>query len=114
VDTELEVPKMCIQTAAENAVKHGIFQLKEGGVITVNAVIQQDRLVIEVSDNGIGREASKKLQTSSTRKGNQLTQQYFDLYTKITNRKVTSEIVDLTDDSGNAAGTKVVISIQLN
>jgi len=114
VDVEVEVPKMCIQTAAENAVKHGIFQLKEGGLITVNALLQQSRLVIEVSDNGIGREASKKLLNLSTQKGVQLTQQYFELYTKISNRKVTSEIVDLTDDCGNAAGTKVAISIQLN
>lgn len=111
VDAEVEVPKMCIQTAAENAVKHGIFQLTEDGVITVNALMNQNRLVIEISDNGIGREAANNIASSSTRKGINLTQQYFELYTKITNRKVTSEIMDLKDDSGKASGTRVVISI---
>lgn len=114
VNTDVEVPKMCIQTAAENAVKHGIFHLREGGMITVKTFMQPNRLVIEVSDNGIGREAANTIATASTRKGIHLTQQYFELYTKITNRKVTSEIIDMKDDSGHVSGTKVVISIQLN
>lgn len=114
VNQETEVPKMCIQTAAENAVKHGIFHLNNGGVISVNVFMRHSRLVIEVSDNGIGREAANTLPASSTRKGINLTQQYFELYNKLTNRKVISEIIDLKDDSGHAAGTKVIISIQLN
>lgn len=74
----------------------------------------QNRLIIEVGDNGIGRATAKKNQQSSTHMGNKLAQQYFELFSKITNRKVTSEVIDLLDDSGNISGTKVLITIQLN
>jgi hypothetical protein len=114
VDQTIEVPKMCIQTAVENAVKHGISPVKTGGEIMVKVSQSDSQLLIEVSDNGLGREASAKLKTSSTRKGMQLTQQYFDLFTKITNRKVTSEVIDLKDDAGNSDGTKVCIAIEVN
>ena len=62
VNQDTEVPKMCIQTAVEDAVKHGIAPLTSGGEITINTSILQNLLVIEVSDNGIGRAAAKKQQ----------------------------------------------------
>jgi hypothetical protein len=114
VNMDTGIPKMCVQTAVENALKHGIAHLKTAGEITINGSLLNNRLIIDVRDNGIGREASKKIQSSSTRKGIQLTQQYFDLHTKITNRKVSSEIIDLRDETGNAAGTLVRITVQIN
>jgi hypothetical protein len=114
VSQDIEIPKMCIQTAVENAIKHGIAQLKSGGEITITANLIHTQLEIEIADNGIGRAAAKKNQLPSTHKGIELTQQYFDLFTKITKRKVTSEIIDLMDDTGTAAGTRVRIHVQLN
>jgi len=114
INQNIEVPKMCIQTAVENSLKHGIAPLKSGGEITINVISEQNNLVIEIRDNGIGRDAAKENQHSSTHKGIKLTQQYFELFKKITNRKVTSDINDLMDDSGNPVGTKVRITIQIN
>ncbi|MFZ4707459.1 MAG: sensor histidine kinase [Bacteroidales bacterium] len=114
VNQGIELPKMCIQSAVENAVKHGISPLTAGGEIKISASSLQNRLLIEVVDNGIGRTIAKKNQQSSTYMGIKLMQQYFELFTKITNRKVTSEIIDLKYESGDPAGTKVCISIQIN
>lgn len=114
INQDIEIPKMCIQTAVENAIKHGISQMKAGGEILISAKIAQNQLVIEIKDNGIGRAAAKNSQLLSTHMGVELTRQYFELFSKITKRQVQSEITDLTDDSGNTAGTKVRISVQLN
>ncbi len=50
----LKIPTMMVQTLVENAVKHGIAEVRSGGTIEVAARRRGDRLVIEVADNGPG------------------------------------------------------------
>ncbi|SHK29702.1 Histidine kinase [Reichenbachiella agariperforans] len=46
------IPPMIIQTMAENAVKHGISQIKDGGQIRISIQQQDDQLVIAASNTG--------------------------------------------------------------
>jgi hypothetical protein len=48
------VPAMLVHTLVENAVKHGIAQLRGPGTLEVVARVAADRLVVEVVDNGPG------------------------------------------------------------
>lgn len=48
------VPAMLVHTLVENAVKHGIAQLRGPGALDVVARVAADRLVVEVVDNGPG------------------------------------------------------------
>lgn len=48
------IPSMILQPIVENSIKHGISPKIEGGRITIRAARHQDRLSIEVEDNGIG------------------------------------------------------------
>jgi signal transduction histidine kinase len=50
----LQVPSMLLHTLVENAVKHGISQLRGTGRIDISARSEDDRLVLEVRDNGLG------------------------------------------------------------
>jgi len=50
------IPAMIVQTLAENAVKHGISRVKEGGRITISSVTDGTKLWITVWDNGPGFE----------------------------------------------------------
>jgi sensor histidine kinase YesM len=53
------VPPMVLPTLVENAIKHGLSPLPEGGRIDIRAASDGDRhLVIEVVDNGAGFSAS--------------------------------------------------------
>jgi len=53
------VPPMVLPTLVENAIKHGLSPLPEGGRIDIRAASDGDRhLVIEVADNGAGFSAS--------------------------------------------------------
>ena len=54
----LPVPPMMLLTLAENAIKHGLSPLPEGGSIRVAATTDDDRLTIEVCDNGRGFDAT--------------------------------------------------------
>ena len=49
-----ELPPMMLSTLAENAVKHGIAPLPQGGTIRIAAAREGSRLRVTVADNGIG------------------------------------------------------------
>ena len=46
------VPPMLLQTLVENALKHGIARLPEGGDLAIRARIERERLVLEVENTG--------------------------------------------------------------
>ena len=48
------VPPMVLPTLVENAIKHGLSPLPEGGRIDINARREGDDLLVEVRDNGAG------------------------------------------------------------
>ena len=47
-----QIPPMIIQMLVENAIKHGISNLKEGGEVKLLTNINLDQLLIEVSNTG--------------------------------------------------------------
>jgi two-component system sensor histidine kinase AlgZ len=44
------IPVMMLQTVVENAIKHGIAELPQGGVLRINAEVRERALVIEVEN----------------------------------------------------------------
>jgi len=50
----VRVPPMMLLTLVENAIKHGINPLPEGGFVRVSADVEQGRLCLRVSDSGRG------------------------------------------------------------
>ena len=130
IDQNQEVPKMIIQTFAENAIKHGLVYKKEKGKldIVIRSVVETNTmnrnrgmnnsagLIIEITDNGIGRKKAaeiKKKQKISTGKGHDIINQIIAMYNKLKNTKVNYEIKDLYNN-GKAVGTKVIVNIPVN
>jgi hypothetical protein len=54
----LEVPPMMLLTLVENAIKHGLNPLPEGGAIEIRARREGDRLRLDVTDDGRGFQAT--------------------------------------------------------
>ncbi|MEP5612214.1 MAG: histidine kinase [Cyclobacteriaceae bacterium] len=54
-----KIPPMIIQLMTENAVKHGISQLKDGGNINVSVSSEKEELILQVSNTGRLKERSK-------------------------------------------------------
>jgi two-component system, LytTR family, sensor kinase len=46
------VPPLIVQAQVENAIKHGISKIPKGGTITVNAIVKDKELIIEVINSG--------------------------------------------------------------
>lgn len=52
----IQIPGLLIQPLIENAVKHGLKDVIEDGEVVINIHQVDDKVVISVSDNGIGLE----------------------------------------------------------
>jgi two-component system, LytTR family, sensor kinase len=52
--SDLLVPNLILQPLVENAIKHGIEPNARGGIIEIGAWLEENRLVLEVRDNGGG------------------------------------------------------------
>jgi anti-sigma regulatory factor (Ser/Thr protein kinase) len=113
ISPEIQVPKMIIQSYAENAIKHGLMHRPKGGLLKIDVIKDGLCIRISVEDNGIGRAKASELSTNSTHKGLKIMEQIIELYRKLYYTDIVQEIEDLTDENGNSTGTKVVLTLSL-
>lgn len=52
--TDFELPPLCVQPLAENAVRHGILKKDEGGTVTIISEEREDCFQVTIRDNGVG------------------------------------------------------------
>ena len=65
----ISIPAMSIQPLVENAVKHGVSAVEGRGLVSLAAHIDEDRLTVEVRDNGPGFPRGFSLDTVSNGDG---------------------------------------------
>ena len=112
----IEIPPMLIQPYVENAIWHGLMQREEGGKITIeiNKLPLENVLIIEITDDGIGREkaALLKSKSSTTHKsfGTKVTDERVALINKIYNTNAQINIEDRIENN-EVIGTVVTIKI---
>ncbi len=111
VEQEIQVPKMILQIHVENALKHGILPLVGPGKLTIQISREKEDVIIQITDNGVGREYSEVHKAGSTGKGLSVMQQYSELYNKYHHGKISSSIEDLYNISGKPEGTRVTIKL---
>ena len=110
------VPSMLIQPFVENAIWHGLSR-REGdlGNILINLHREQDSLVCEIRDNGIGLAASaeKKGEAARDKKslGIEITKKRLNLAGTPRDDGLNVSFQDMKDDKGMALGTSVLIRI---
>jgi anti-sigma regulatory factor (Ser/Thr protein kinase) len=107
------VPAMLLQPYVENAIRHGVrFLENKKGKIIILARRENNFLVCEIDDNGVGRDRAAQLKSGShieyQSRGMQLSKRRAELY------NIRQEIIDKKDENGKAAGTKIIISIPLD
>lgn len=116
---ETVVPTMIIQPYLENAIWHGLMNLdgQRRGKILLAFERQGELLRIEITDNGIGRELSKRFQHENSHQpiAMKLTEQRIQIANgQFSNSKINVSITDLYDAAGNVSGTKVVLCLPIS
>ena len=114
IDPDILVPKMIIQTFAENAVKHGLIQKSGKGLLSILLKTEPDCMEIIVEDNGIGRIESMKYNSNSTGRGMEIINEFITLFNRFNEKKIHFDVFDIYDDSGKIAGTRVIIKLPID
>lgn len=107
---------MVLQPFVENAIWHGILPKEKKGSIRINIIEKEDHLQCSIIDDGIGREASMKLNKKSRHKktsmGINITTERLKLMAKEQIKEVI-KIIDLKDKDNTALGTQVNILVPI-
>ncbi len=117
---EVLVPSLVLQPYVENAIWHGLMQAPPGNPkkLSIHIYLSGQYLIIEITDNGIGRSRSAKIRSkagnSHKSHGITLTQERLKSLEKVKGIKTDVRIDDLTDQEGNPTGTKVSLFFTLN
>ena len=117
VDPGTLVPNMIVQVHAENAIKHGLAPLKEGGRLEIRVRASGGDLLIEVLDNGVGRSRAgarsdpAALAQQSTGLGLEMMDELYVLYKKYYHQEISSYIRNLRPEMDGQAGTHVQVRI---
>jgi two-component sensor histidine kinase len=109
------VPALIIQPFIENAIWHGIVP-KEKGKVCVKVNGNDENILCEIEDDGIGRETSKNNKPATTvihhSKGINLSQARLNLEKILSDKNASVEILDKYENTV-ATGTRVIIEFKL-
>lgn len=115
---KLLIPPMILQPYIENAIKHGLINKDDEGVLKIELFIISNKseqfLHCIIEDNGVGRikseELTKGIKKSHTSKSTYITNERLSLLNQTNHRKgYRVETTDLYDENKNPAGTRVEI-----
>lgn len=113
---DVYVPPMLIQPFIENAIEHGIKNLDRTGYINIKYLYQDENIIFDVIDNGIGLTAAKKITKEKKHKSlaTAIVKQRLEIIRKKTDKPTKLSIREIKGDDGSIAGThvKLIIPIQ--
>ncbi len=87
VNLDFQVPKMCIHTYVENAIKHGFRNTKDGGRLRISVESVSHGISITIEDNGMGRKAASVYKTNSGN-GVNIMNEFYQLFEKYHGYKI--------------------------
>jgi ligand-binding sensor domain-containing protein len=113
----IELPGTLIQPYVENAINHGLINLKNKGNLSISFKEENGFLIGIVDDDGIGRKAAVEMKSQSTLNhtshGMKLIEDRINAINFINNSTIETKIIDKHDDKGNPTGTRIIIKIPL-
>ena len=117
-DEMIEVPSLITQPFVENALKHGLLHKDGDQKLKVAFTLEDNTLKIIVEDNGIGRAAAAEINKQRSKGHKSFALNAFNKRIKLFNEsrpeKITLETIDLTNEDGDARGTRVIINMQFS
>ncbi len=112
----LMIHSMLLQPYVENAIKHGLLHKDGLKILGVKFYIEDQKLICEIVDNGIGRKASLEINKRRARFhrsfATQANRKRIDLINELSNHTIELSISDIMHE-GKIAGTKVELRLPL-
>jgi tetratricopeptide (TPR) repeat protein/anti-sigma regulatory factor (Ser/Thr protein kinase) len=114
----IEVPPMLIQPYIENAVWHGLRYKETKGKLLLRFYREPGNLVVEITDNGIGRKRSAELKTENQKKhtstGLKNIQERLSIINKVYHANYRVSFEDLQQGTGTSVRIYLPINHKMN
>lgn len=110
----LSVPPMLIQPYIENAVWHGLRYKETPGHLNLSFKKEGENVVVEIADDGIGREKSAALKTDNQKKHNSTGLKNIRERLTILNKVYKANYRVVIEDLSSGAGTRVRIFLPVS
>lgn len=115
---EIEIPSLLIQPYVENAIWHGLMNLKKerNGQLNITVSTENNLLKIVIEDNGVGRTKANEFKINSIHHsvGMQLTQERLDVIKNILKANEVKVVIhDVVNETQEVCGTKVELYLPL-
>jgi ligand-binding sensor domain-containing protein/anti-sigma regulatory factor (Ser/Thr protein kinase) len=114
---DIYIPSLLLQPFVENAIWHGLINKEGEKLLQIRFSENEGTLQCVIEDNGVGRERAAQIKEQKLgagrfeSKGTKLALQRIEILNRNKPGSATIKTIDLLDETGNAAGTKVVITL---
>lgn len=113
----IKIPSLLLQPYVENAFIHGLRHKQGDKKLLLNFFVDhKQQLVIEITDNGIGRKQAEELNRNNSLKrksfATKAMQKRIEIINKQSENKILVETIDLYDENYKSSGTKVIFIIK--
>ena len=112
---QTKIPTLIVHPFIENAFKHGLHHKQGSKQLTFAISKNNSGIILEISDNGIGRAASHELQKNKTLNHQSFATSAIEKRIELLNKNSQQVVVTTTDllENEKPTGTKINITIQL-
>ena len=110
------IPPMITQPFVENAVEHGLRSVEKNGLVEVRFLLDNNTLIIEIEDNGIGLAVTQMLNKGAAKHesmATRITNERLQVIERMTKKQCSLTITDLHSDSAQKSGVLVRIRIPI-
>jgi hypothetical protein len=107
-----KIPPLLVQPYVENAILHGLRHKKTGrGTLHISFEVIENKLLISVKDNGIGRQAAQRIQTANGRTHEPLALSLTKQRLELMPQKGTVEIIDITGNENTGTEVRLLLPV---
>lgn len=111
VNKDWKIPSLLIQPFVENAIKHGISQLRDReGVIDIRFEYHGQRLCILIRDNGLGMGKGSLLSKRTDAFGIKLSRKRIEAFRQLFDADITIEISSLSENGKHGTEIKLYLN----
>lgn len=110
------IPPMITQPFVENAVEHGLRSVEKNGLVEVRFLHDNNTLIIEIEDNGIGLANAQILNNGGAKHesmATRITNERLQVIERMTKKQCSLTITDLHSDTAQKSGVLVKIRIPI-
>ncbi len=107
------IPPMLIQPFVENAIKHGIKDMADEGMIKVDFTSKNNKLIVIIDDNGVGINFGSTPDKDHKSLAMKIFKERISFLSSYLKKEIVYKFIDKSETKSGGRGTKVILELPL-